>query len=156
MNEIRRGDAGKRKNEVHVVKGIDLHMDEEGFMVLVGPSGCATSTALPMIADLESISADDLFVGGRRTNEQTSAEHNVSMNFQSDALFLNLSARENRSVGLMLRKSDPSTVAGEVAHRRDAGIGRISGTQAAPRFRRTSSTGGAWARVNLQTGCLSL
>ena len=125
-------------------------------MVLVGPSGCAKSTALRMIADLESISADDLFVRGRRANEQTSAKHNVSMDFQSHALFLNLSARENLSFGLMLRKSDPSTVAGEVAHRRDAGIGRISGTQAAPTFRRTSSTGGAWARDDLQTGCLSL
>lgn len=125
-------------------------------MVLVGPSGCAKSTALRMLAGLESISADDLFVGRRRANEQTSAERNVSMDFQSHAPFLNLSARENLSFGLMLRKSDPSTVAGEVAHRREAGIGRISGPQAAPTFRGTSSTSGTWARVDLQTGCLSL
>lgn len=44
------------------VKGIDLDIHDGEFMVLVGPSGCAKSTTLRMIAGLEDITSGDLYI----------------------------------------------------------------------------------------------
>ena len=43
--------------DVQAVKGIDLEIADEEFVVLVGPSGCGKSTTLRMIAGLEEITA---------------------------------------------------------------------------------------------------
>ncbi len=108
MSEIRFSEAGKRKHEVKVAKSLDQQMGEGEFKALVGLSGREKSTTLLMIAGIESISSGDLFIGGRRANEQTSAEHNVSMDFRSRAIFPNMSVRKNMSFGSRLRKPDPS------------------------------------------------
>ncbi len=97
-----------------MIHDLDLCLDPGEFMVLVGPSGCAKSTTLRMIAGLESITAGDLFLGGRRANDLTPAERNVSMVFQSYALFPNMSVRENLSFGLQIRKTARATIRTEV------------------------------------------
>ncbi|MDE2576041.1 MAG: ATP-binding cassette domain-containing protein, partial [Rhodospirillales bacterium] len=43
------------EGNVQAVKGIDLEIADEEFVVLVGPSGCGKSTTLRMIAGLEEI-----------------------------------------------------------------------------------------------------
>jgi len=97
-----------------VIRDLELCLNEGEFMVLVGPSGCAKSTTLRMIAGLESITAGDLFLGGRRANDLTPAQRNVSMVFQSYAPFPNMSVRENLSFGLRIRKTTCSTIRNEV------------------------------------------
>lgn len=114
MSDIRFAGAAKRYGDVEVIRGLDLHVGEGEFMVLVGPSGCAKSTTLRMIAGLEDISDGDLFIGGTRANALTPAERNISMVFQSYALFPNMSVRENLSFGLKLRKTNNATVESEV------------------------------------------
>ncbi|MEM7022336.1 MAG: sn-glycerol-3-phosphate ABC transporter ATP-binding protein UgpC [Pseudomonadota bacterium] len=120
MTDIRFAAAAKRYADVEVIRDLDLHVEEGEFMVLVGPSGCAKSTTLRMIAGLESISSGDLFIGSQRANTLTPAERNISMVFQSYALFPNMSVRENLSFGLKLRKTDKATIESEV--KRVAGI----------------------------------
>lgn len=115
MSEIRFSDASKRFGDIEIIRGLNLHVDEGEFMVLVGPSGCAKSTTLRMIAGLESISSGELLIGGRRANEFSPAQRNISMVFQSYALFPNMSVKENLSFGLKLRKTHSVTVAREVA-----------------------------------------
>lgn len=115
MSEIRFNGAGKRYSDVQVIDGLDLHIEESEFMVLVGPSGCAKSTTLRMIAGLESISFGDLFIGGRRANDLSPAKRNISMVFQSYALFPNMSVRENLSFGLQLRRTESAVIESEVA-----------------------------------------
>ena len=83
-------------------------------MVLVGPSGCAKSTTLRMIAGLETITSGELMIGGRLANDLSSAERNISMVFQSYALFPNMTVRGNLSFGLKLRKATVDTIAIEV------------------------------------------
>ncbi len=115
MSEIRFKGACKRySGDIEVIRNLNLHVLEGEFMVLVGPSGCAKSTTLRMIAGLESISSGDLMIGGARANELSPAERNVSMVFQSYALFPNMSVRGNLSFGLKLRRTERSVAESEV------------------------------------------
>ena len=49
---------------VQAVKGIDLEIADQEFVVLVGPSGCGKSTTLRMIAGLEEITEGEIWIGG--------------------------------------------------------------------------------------------
>jgi multiple sugar transport system ATP-binding protein len=86
------------------VKGIDLEIHDGEFMVLVGPSGCAKSTTLRMIAGLEDITSGDLFIGERRVNELPPSQRNVAMVFQDYALYPHMTVYENMAYGLRIRK----------------------------------------------------
>ena len=114
MRDIRFHHVSKSYGDVEVISGLNLHVREAEFMVLVGPSGCAKSTTLRMIAGLESVTSGDLLIGGQRANDLTPGERNISMVFQSYALFPNMSVRENLSFGLKVRKTDPAEVRSEV------------------------------------------
>ncbi len=115
MSEIRFKGASKRySGDIEVIQNLNLHVLEGEFMVLVGPSGCAKSTTLRMIAGLETISSGDLMIGGVRANELSPAERNISMVFQSYALFPNMSVRGNLSFGLKLRRTERSVAESEV------------------------------------------
>ena len=52
-------------NGFKAVHGVDLEVRDGEFMVFVGPSGCAKSTLLRMVAGLESITAGEMFKIGR-------------------------------------------------------------------------------------------
>ncbi len=115
MSEIQFHNVAKRYGgDVEVIRDLNLHVREGEFMVLVGPSGCAKSTTLRMIAGLETISSGDLLIGGARANGLTPAERNISMVFQSYALFPNMSVRDNLSFGLRLRGTEPAIIGSEV------------------------------------------
>jgi len=104
----------KRFGEVVVMRGIDLEIADGEFVVLVGASGCGKSTLLRMIAGLESITAGDIAIGGRRVNELEPRERDVAMVFQSYALYPHLNVRENMSFALKLRRVAPGTIAAQV------------------------------------------
>ena len=58
------------ENGFKAVKGIDLHIRDREFMVLVGPSGCGKTTTLRMIAGLEDATAGEIRIRSeRRVNE---------------------------------------------------------------------------------------
>src|SRR5262249_44808189 len=65
-------------NGYEAVKSIDLDIHDGEFMVLVGPSGCAKSTTLRMIAGLEDITSGDLFIGERKVNDLPPRKRNVA------------------------------------------------------------------------------
>ena len=50
-------------NGFKAVHGIDLKIADGEFMVIVGPSGCAKSTTLRMLAGLETISGGEVRIG---------------------------------------------------------------------------------------------
>jgi multiple sugar transport system ATP-binding protein len=93
----------KRFGPVHVLKGINLAVDEGGFLVLVGPSGCGKSTLLNTIAGLESVSEGDIRINGRRVNELRPSERDIAMVFQSYALYPNMTVAQNIAFGLEMR-----------------------------------------------------
>ncbi|GAB3485462.1 ABC transporter ATP-binding protein [Marinomonas epiphytica] len=100
----------KRYDHIEVVKGIDLDISKQEFIVLVGPSGCGKSTTLRMIAGLEGISDGEVSVAGRVVNKVAPKDRDVAMVFQNYALYPHLSVSENISFGLKLRKSSKDEV----------------------------------------------
>ena len=68
-------------NGFKAVHGVDLDVRDGEFMVFVGPSGCAKSTLLRMIAGLERISGGELRIGGKRVNELPPKQRGIAMVF---------------------------------------------------------------------------
>src|SRR6202453_451429 len=99
----------KRYGETQVVHGIDLDIDDGEFVVVVGPSGCGKSTLMRMVAGLEEISGGDLMIGGTRANSLAPQQRNISMVFQSYALYPHLSVYENIAFGPRIRKESSSS-----------------------------------------------
>ncbi len=89
------------------VKAVDkanIEVKDQEFVVLVGPSGCGKSTTLRMIAGLEDISDGDLFIGGKRMNDEAPKDRDIAMVFQNYALYPHMSVYDNMAFGLRIRK----------------------------------------------------
>jgi oligogalacturonide transport system ATP-binding protein len=90
-------------NGFKAVHGIDLDVTDGEFMVLIGPSGCAKSTTLRMIAGLESITGGEVRIGGRIVNNLPPYERGIAMVFQNYALYPHMKVHRNLSFGLRLK-----------------------------------------------------
>jgi oligogalacturonide transport system ATP-binding protein len=89
-------------NGFKAVHGVDLEVRDGEFMVFVGPSGCAKSTLLRMIAGLETITAGELRIGTRRVNELPPKQRGIAMVFQNYALYPHMKVYDNLAFGLRL------------------------------------------------------
>ena len=89
---------------VTIIPGLDLHIPEGSFTVLVGPSGCGKSTLLRMIAGLEQINGGEIRIGERRVNDLQPKERDIAMVFQNYALYPHMTVRENMAFSLALAK----------------------------------------------------
>ena len=99
-----------RKNygAVEVLKGIDIEIDDGGFLVLVGPSGCGKSTLLNTIAGLEEIPSGDIKIGPKSVAGLHPSKRDIAMVFQSYALYPNMTVAQNISFGMEIRGIDKS------------------------------------------------
>lgn len=91
-------------NGFKAVHGIDLKIAEGEFMVIVGPSGCAKSTTLRMLAGLETISGGEVRIGEKVVNNLAPKDRGIAMVFQNYALYPHMTVRENLAFGLKLSK----------------------------------------------------
>ena len=98
----------------HIIRGVDIDMEDGQFTVLVGPSGCGKSTLLRMIAGLEEITRGDIVIGGRVVNNMMPKERDIAMVFQNYALYPHMTVRDNMSFALMLAKRSKSDIAARV------------------------------------------
>ena len=85
------------------VEEISFDAREGGLLVLLGPSGCGKSTTLRLIAGLEEVTAGRIEIGGREVTHLPPARRDISMVFQSYALFPHLTVAENILFGLRVR-----------------------------------------------------
>ena len=92
--------------QVRAVDGLSFALEEGTLNVLLGPSGCGKSTTLRLIAGLDQTDAGRVFIGGRDVTRLPPAKRNITMVFQSYALFPHLSVAENIVFGLRVRKVD--------------------------------------------------
>jgi multiple sugar transport system ATP-binding protein len=113
-------DVQKYFGSTHVIRGVDVAIEDGEFCVLVGPSGCGKSTLLRMIAGLEEISEGEILIGGRVVNRVPPKERDIAMVFQNYALYPHMTVRDNMSFALMLAKQPKPEIERKVA--RAAGI----------------------------------
>jgi multiple sugar transport system ATP-binding protein len=107
-------------NGFEAVKGIDLHVADGEFMVLVGPSGCGKTTLLRMVAGLEDISGGSLLIDGKVANDMGPKARDIAMVFQNYALYPHMTVAENIGFPLKLRGVSKSEI--DVHVREAAGV----------------------------------
>jgi len=83
-----------------VVKGISFAVPKGTLTTILGPSGCGKTTTLRMIAGLDAPSGGQILIDGQDVTTLGPAERNVSMVFQSYALFPHMNVGENVAYGL--------------------------------------------------------
>ena len=94
----------------HIIRGVDIEIEDGQFAVLVGPSGCGKSTLLRMIAGLEEISRGEVRIGGRIVNGLLPKERDIAMVFQNYALYPHMTVRDNMAFSLMLARQSKAAV----------------------------------------------
>ena len=90
----------KLYGEVAAVNGVSFTIAARSLVTLLGPSGCGKTTILRMIAGLELPTSGTIRIGEADVTRIPAAERDVSMVFQSYALFPHLSVLDNVSYGL--------------------------------------------------------
>ena len=104
MSLIELKNVSKYWGDIRAVEKLNINIEEGEFVVLLGPSGCGKSTTLRLIAGLENVSSGGIFIGGKNVNNIDPSSRNISMVFQSYALFPHLNVEENIIFGLKVRK----------------------------------------------------
>src|SRR5687767_2872486 len=92
----------KRYGEIVAVRDVSFRIEPRTLVTLLGPSGCGKTTILRMIAGLELPSHGRVVIGDEDVTERGAAERDVSMVFQSYALFPHLNVLENVRYGLVV------------------------------------------------------
>jgi iron(III) transport system ATP-binding protein len=109
----------KRYGTVPVVDNVSLRIEHGLLVCLLGPSGCGKTTTLRLIAGFVEPSDGEIEVGDRVVSSPARTlppeQRNMSMIFQSYALWPHMTVRENVAYGLKLRKMDRQTIATKVA-----------------------------------------
>jgi sn-glycerol 3-phosphate transport system ATP-binding protein len=96
--------VSKSWSEVRAVDQVSFTAPAGELLVVLGPSGCGKSTVLRLIAGLETVSAGRIRIEGKDVTGLPPARRNLSMVFQSYALFPHLNVAENIVFGLKVRK----------------------------------------------------
>jgi iron(III) transport system ATP-binding protein len=92
--------VSKRYGDVLAVDDVSFTIKAGHLVTLLGPSGCGKTTTLRMIAGLEVPSAGQILIGNDDVTLLPPAARDVSMVFQSYALFPHMTVIENVSYGL--------------------------------------------------------
>jgi len=90
--------------DVTAVDKVSLRVEAGELVTLLGPSGCGKTTTLRMIAGLEMASSGSITIGSTDVTKLPATDRDVSMVFQSYALFPHMSVLENVSYGLRISK----------------------------------------------------
>ena len=88
-------------DDLQVIKGIDLDIQEGEFIVLVGPSGCGKSTLLRILAGLEDATFGSILIDDENVTDRLPSERGLSMVFQSYALYPHMDVAAN--IGFALK-----------------------------------------------------
>jgi sn-glycerol 3-phosphate transport system ATP-binding protein len=90
--------------DTRAVDNLSVDIPAGSFTALLGPSGCGKSTTLRMIAGLEDVSSGNIVIGNEDVTGKPCSKRDLSMVFQSYALFPHLSVAENIIFGLKVRR----------------------------------------------------
>jgi len=132
----------KRYGDVAAVDDVSFEIAPAELVTLLGPSGCGKTTTLRLIAGLEMATEGSIWIGGRDVTHLSAADRDVSMVFQSYALFPHMSVLENVSYGPRVQGATRAK-AEEMAHEKLKLIGLAGLEKRAP----SELSGGQQQRV---------
>ncbi|HNQ98966.1 MAG TPA: ABC transporter ATP-binding protein [Trueperaceae bacterium] len=98
------GVTKKFGQDVMAVDRLDLEITPGSLVTLLGPSGCGKTTTLRMIAGLEAVSGGSILIDGQDVTRLAANHRDVTMVFQSYALFPHMSVFDNVAYGLRIAK----------------------------------------------------
>jgi multiple sugar transport system ATP-binding protein len=110
VNEIRFDHVWKMFEGNAVVSDLTLGIRGGEFLVLVGPSGCGKTTSLRMLAGLERPSHGRIWMGDQDVTDIPTGQRDISMVFQSYALYPNMNVYKNLAFGPKVRREPRSTL----------------------------------------------
>jgi iron(III) transport system ATP-binding protein len=91
--------VSKRYGSFAAVDNVSFRIEPATLVTLLGPSGCGKTTTLRMVAGLEGVTSGRVVIGGRDVTRLPAAQRDVSMVFQSYALFPHMTVLENVAYG---------------------------------------------------------
>jgi len=99
---------------VQVIKDLNLAIDDNEFIVLLGQSGCGKTTTLRAIAGLETIDQGDILIDGKPVQHLKAADRDIAMVFQSFSLYPHMNVYENIAFPLRATRKSRSEIDTEV------------------------------------------
>jgi multiple sugar transport system ATP-binding protein len=100
----------KSYGQVVAVRDLSLTCQDGEFFCLLGPSGCGKSSTMRVVAGLETVTAGDVLMDGRRVNEILPRDRDIAMVFENYALYPHLSVYDNIAMPLRARRLPPPDV----------------------------------------------
>ncbi len=92
--------VSKHYSDVVAVDNVSFEIEAGKLVTLLGPSGCGKTTTLRLIAGLERVSDGQILISGQDVTRLPATERDVTMVFQSYALFPHMNVAENVAYGL--------------------------------------------------------
>ena len=105
----------KAYGDVQAVRDLNFTIEYGKLVTLLGPSGCGKTTTLRLIAGLEMVTDGNVFIGDKEVTRLSASDRDVSMVFQSYALFPHMTVMQNVSYGLTMSRMSKAEVS-EKAH----------------------------------------
>ena len=140
----------------HVLRDINLVIEDGDFMTLLGPSGCGKTTTLRVVSGLEKPQNGIILMDGKEIVNAAEAsfappsKRNLNLVFQSYALWPHMTVFDNVAFGLRIRKENSETIAKKVA----SALDRMQIGEFAKRYP-TELSGGQQQRVAIARAIVS-
>ena len=130
--------------ETVAVKDFTLKIEKGQLVTLLGPSGCGKTTTLRMIAGFETPTSGKIFLEGKDITNDPPNKRDISMVFQSYALFPHMTVKENIEFGLKIKKLPKNAIEEKVKN-----IISLTGLEGMENRRPDQISGGQQQRVAL-------
>jgi multiple sugar transport system ATP-binding protein len=102
MADIKVENVTKTFGDFVAVDNVSITIEDQEFVVLLGPSGCGKTTLLRAIAGLGMADSGRISIGGRDVTYLSPRDRNISMVFQSYAIFPHMKVYDNIAFGLKM------------------------------------------------------
>ena len=156
MSRIELKNIDKFYGSNHVLRNINLTIEDGDFMTLLGPSGCGKTTTLRVVSGLEKPQNGSIHMDGKEIVNAAEAyfappsQRNLNLVFQSYALWPHMTVFDNVSFGLKIRKESSDVIAKKVA----SALERMQIGEYAKRYP-TELSGGQQQRVAIARAIVS-